>query len=50
VGVVTVVFVVALCVYVSLSLSLSLSRVLEELGVCGLFVLQGIEEWQLCPE
>ncbi len=52
VGVVTLVFVVALCVCVCvyLSLSLSLSSELEELGACGLFVFQGIEEWQLCPE
>jgi hypothetical protein len=40
------------CVFVPLSLSLSLSlsllSELEELGACGLFVFQGIEEWQLC--
>jgi len=41
---------VCVCVYLSLSLSLSLSSELEELGACGLFVFQGIEEWQLCPE
>jgi hypothetical protein len=48
VGVVILVLVVALCVCMCPSLSL-LSEV-EELGACGLFVFQGIEEWQLCPE
>jgi len=50
VGVVTVVFVVAPCLCMCPSLSFFLLSELEELGVCGLFVFQGIEEWQLCPE